>query len=92
MFMDKVTTDRDALDEVMDASRLLDDPPDGLLAALSWDDGDGRATMVSLWESPGARGQAAMERMMPLFESGVLDERHGDPHPVRPVHVYVRGT
>ena len=92
MFMDKVTMDREALDEVMDASRLLDDPPDGLLAALSWEDGDGQATMVSLWESPGARGQAAMERMMPLFESGVLDERHGDPHPVQPIHAFVRGT
>ncbi|HKJ57481.1 MAG TPA: hypothetical protein VJ978_16000 [Nitriliruptoraceae bacterium] len=90
MFMDKVTTDRNALDEVMAASRLLDDPPDGLLAALSWEHGDGQATMVTLWESPGARGQVAMERMMPLFESGALDERHGEPHPVEPVHVYVR--
>ena len=48
--------------------------------------------MVTLWESAGARGQAAMERMMPLFESGVLDERHGEPHPVQPVHVYVRSS
>jgi hypothetical protein len=89
--MDKVTLDRAALDEVMDASRLLDDPPDGLVAALSSEDDDGQATMVSLWESPGARGQAAMERMMPLFEAGVLGDSHGDPRPVRPLHVYVKG-
>lgn len=55
MFMDKVTIDREALDEVLDASRLLDDPPGGLLAALSWEEGDGQTTMVSLWESPGDR-------------------------------------
>lgn len=91
MFMDRVTVDRAAHDELIEATRLLDDPPDGLLAALSWEEQDGQVTMVSLWESPGARGDATTERILPLVEAGMLDGRHGDPEPVRAVAVHVLG-
>lgn len=79
--MDKATIDPEALDEVLEASALLHDPPEGMLAALSWEEDDGPVTMVSLWESPGARGQAAMERMMPLFETGLLGRSSGTTRP-----------
>lgn len=45
MFMDKVTTSRDAAEEVLRESRLLDDPPSSLLALLSWEEG-GQVTTV----------------------------------------------
>lgn len=90
MFMDKVTTTRDAAEQVWNASKLIDDPPSSLLALLSWEEEGGQVTTVSLWESAAARGQVAAERMMPLFERGVLDERHGSPRPVETVRIYLR--
>ncbi|MBW3579324.1 MAG: hypothetical protein KY462_16625 [Actinobacteria bacterium] len=89
MFMDKVTTTRDAAEDVWRESRLLDDPPDSLLALLSWEE-DGQVTTVSVWESAADRGQVAADRMLPLFERGVLGERHGSPHPVETVRIYLR--
>ena len=90
MFMDKVTTTRNAAEETWSESRLLDDPPTSLLALLSWEEEDGQVTTVSVWESAASRGQVAADRMMPLFEQGVLDERHGSPHPVPAVRIYLR--
>lgn len=92
MFMEKVTTTRDAVEEVFEESKLLDEPPTSLLALLSWEEDDGRVTTVSVWESAAARGQMAVDRMMPLYEQGVLDERHGSPHPVPAVRIYLRGA
>lgn len=89
MFIDKVTTTRDAAEEVRRESRLLDDPPSSLLALLSWEE-DGQVTTVSVWESAADRGQVAADRMLPLFERGVLGERHGSPRPVDPVRAYLR--
>lgn len=89
MFMDKVTTSRDAAEEVFRESRLLDDPPRSLLALLSWED-NGQVTTVSVWESASDRGQVAADRILPLFQRGVLGEQHGSPHPVDPVRVYLR--
>lgn len=90
MYMDKVTTTRDAAEEVYSASRLLDDPPESLLALLAWEEEDGQVTTVSVWESAASRGQVAADRFMPLFDQGVLDERHGSPHPVPTVRIYLR--
>jgi hypothetical protein len=90
MYMDKVVTTPGAAEEVLSASKLLDDPPGSLLALLSWEEPDGEVTTVSVWESAASRGQVAMDRMMPLFEQGVLDERHGSPHPVKTVRIYLR--
>jgi hypothetical protein len=89
MFMDKVTTTRDAAEEVWNESKLLDDPPRSMLALLAWAE-DGLVTTVSVWESAASRGQVAADRIMPLFEQGVLDERHGSPHPIPAVKVYLR--
>jgi hypothetical protein len=90
MYMDKVITTRSAAEEVLSASKLLDEPPSSLLALLSWEEQDGQVTTVSVWESAASRGQVAADRMMPLFEQGVLDERHGSPRPVQTVRIYLR--
>jgi hypothetical protein len=42
-----------------------------------------------VWESPAARGAFAAERMVPLFEAGILGEEHGHPERVTPLHVYL---
>ncbi len=89
MFMDKVITTRDVAEEVWETSKLLDEPPDSLLALLAWEE-DGLVTTVSVWESAADRGQVAADRFMPLFERGVLDERHGSPHPVETVKIFLR--
>jgi hypothetical protein len=90
MYMDKVTTSRDAAEEVWSESRLLDDPPGSLLALLAWEEEEGQVTTVSVWESAASRGEVAADRVMPLFEQGVLDGRHGSPHPVSAVRIYLR--
>jgi hypothetical protein len=90
MFMDEVTITREAAEEVWTASTLLDDPPPSLMVLLAWEEDDGRVTTVSAWESAASRGQVAADRMMPLFERGVLGERHGSPHPVPAVTIYLR--
>ncbi len=89
-YLDKVTTSREAAEEVWASSRLLDDPPDTLLALLAWEEADGQVTSVSVWESAASRGDVAVERVMPLFERGILDDRHGSPHPVPTVRIYLR--
>jgi hypothetical protein len=90
MYMDKVTTSREAAEEVWNESGLLDDPPTSLLALLAWEEQDGQVTTVSVWESAAARGDVAVSRVMPLFEQGILDERHGSPHPVPVVRIHLR--
>lgn len=90
MFMDRITIGREALEEVLQASGLIEDPPSSLLAFVSWEEDDGQVTAISVWETASDRGQYAADTMMPLFEQGVLGEQHGSPHPVRPVHVHLR--
>jgi hypothetical protein len=91
MYMDKDTTSRDGAEEAWEAIKLLDDPPESLLALLSWEEADGQVTSVYVWESAADRGQVAAERVMPLFQQGILnEERHGSPHPVPAVKIFLR--
>lgn len=90
MFIDIVTTSRSALEDVIREGRLLSDPPKAMIAMLSWELEDGQVRTITVWDSASERGAFAAERMMPLFEAGVLGEAHGSPHPVRTVHAYVR--
>jgi hypothetical protein len=90
VFIDRVTTSRTALEEVIREGRLLSDPPEAMVAMLSWEVEDGQVTTITVWDSASERGAFAAERMMPLFEAGVLGEAHGSPRPVKAVHAYVR--
>ncbi len=74
----------------MREGRLLSDPPDAMIAMFSWEVDDGRVMSLSVWDSAEERGAFAAERMMQLFQSGVLGEEHGSPRPARVVHTYVR--
>jgi hypothetical protein len=73
-------------------SRLLDEPPDGLLSCIVTPVGDDGMRGVMVWETPGQRGEWAAAVMMPLFESGVLADVTSDPTPVTPIDVYLRLT
>lgn len=73
-------------------SRLIDDPPDGLLACVVTPVGDDGMHAVMVWETPGQRGDWAAAVMMPLFESGALADLTSKPAPVTPIDVFVRPT
>jgi hypothetical protein len=87
MFMEIVTTARKDAEFVFERSRIYSDPPAGLRAAISWVDGEDQVSLLTVWETPGARGDFALERMMPLFDAGVLDDRHGHPERLTPLRV-----
>jgi hypothetical protein len=63
--------------------RLLDDPPEALIASIAWDSGDGEVTGVSVWETPGAIADFFMERVGPFVgaegEPPNKPQRHGEP-------------
>lgn len=90
MFIETVTLARAQAEAVWEHSRIFSEPPDGLMAAIAWETGAGEVTSVMTWETPAARGDFAMERMMPLYESGTLGEEHGHPQPVTAVNVFLR--
>jgi hypothetical protein len=93
MFLDLITTSRAEVDIVDREAGLFSDPPEGLLAALAWEaeegDPDGEVTVLTVWETPGARGDWGYQRIMPLAESGVIT---GDPAILTPYRTFVRGS
>lgn len=89
MFAETVTIPCTHAQAVWDRSRIFSEPPAGLLAAIAWESGRDNVTTVMVWETPAARGDFAAERMVPLYEAGVLGEEHGHPERVTPVQVYV---
>ena len=91
MFVDMVTGRISEWELVAEHSRLVSEPPDGLLACIVVPEGDGEMRAITVWETPGHRGDFAASVMMPLFESGVLADVHNNPEPVRPVALFVRG-
>jgi len=91
MFVDMVTGPMSEWELVAEHSKLVSEPPEGLLACIVLPEGDGQMRGITVWETPGQRGDFAAEVMMPLFESGVLASVQNNPEPVRPVALFVRG-
>lgn len=56
------------------------DPPIGAQVAVQWEDGDISHTLI-VWDSPGAAGDFAEHRVMPLIQAGEIEAVH----PGRPV-------
>jgi hypothetical protein len=90
MFVETVTLARAEAETVWEHSRLFSEPPDGLAAAIAWMSGADEVTVLMAWDTAAARGDFALERMVPLYEAGTLTERHGRPAPVDAVNAYVR--
>jgi len=90
MFVDMVTGPLSEWELVAEHSKLVSDPPEGLIACIVLPEGDGQMRAITVWETPGQRGDFAATVMMPLFESGVLAGVENNPEPVQPVALYVR--
>lgn len=60
----RVMTNHESLVGVAEAGRVIEDPPDGLVVALTREDDHGQAPVGSGWEPPGARCLPAPARAM----------------------------
>ncbi len=89
MFIDVVTALRSEIELVDERVGLFRDPPAGLVAAISWESGGDQVTTVMVWETPGARGDYAFQKMMPLIEEGGIT---GKPEIVQPFRVFIRDS
>lgn len=87
MFIDQVTAPRSEIETVDAETGLFSDPPDGLLAAVAWEDDDDQITTVMVWETAAARGDFAFEKMMPLLKTGSIT---GKPEILSPFRVFIR--
>lgn len=90
MFVEFVSGARRDWETVRDKSRVLEDPPDGLLACIALPKGDDEMSTVMVWESADVRGTWAAEVMMPLFEAGEFADVASNPSPIQPIDVYIK--
>ncbi len=87
-FTEIVTGPRAEAERVFAETGLVADPPEGLAALIAWETGSDELTTVMVWATPGARGDFAAERMMPLLEDGTF--RPSSPERLHPTHLFVR--
>ena len=89
MFVETIVLPRPEWEHWQERLRLSTDPPEGLIASIVWDSGDGKVTGVNLWESPAAIADFFVERVGPFVEvegePTSKPKRHGEP-----VAVYLR--
>jgi hypothetical protein len=69
VFVETIVLPRRDWERWHDRLRLLDDPPEALIASIAWDSGDGEVTGVNVWETPGAIADFFMERVRPFVEA-----------------------
>src|SRR2546428_2889320 len=69
MFLETVTAPRDEWEHWNERLRMLSDPPRALVAAITWNAGDGQVTSLNLWETPEAVADFFMERVRPILEA-----------------------
>ena len=89
MHVQTVTAPCDEWEQWNERLRMVSDPPQGLLAAIAWNAGDGQVTALNLWETPEAVADFFMERIQPVVEA------EGEPvnkplHHGPPILVYIR--
>ena len=89
MFVDMVTGPMGDWELVAEHSKLVTEPPDGLLACIVLPEGDGQMRAITVCETPGQRGDWAARAMVPLFESGVLAGVQSNPEPIQPVALFL---
>ena len=87
MFCQLVTVGFDRYVEDESKLQLVANPPDGLIAAVAWRDGDSARTLV-VWDSPAAAGDFAETRVMPLLEAGEIAPAH--PERLEVIEAFIR--
>ena len=83
MFVETIVLPRWEWERGHESLRLTTDPPNGLIAAIAWDSGDGEVTGVNVWETAGAIADFFIERVRPFVEAegepSNKPQRHGEP-------------
>lgn len=89
MFVETITATRELWETFSGRTRLTSDPPSALVVSVSWDAGDGRVTVMNVWDSPEAIADFYVERTRPIIEEigepPDKPRRHGPP-----LSMYVR--
>jgi hypothetical protein len=89
MFVETITSPKEAWDDWIEKLKLHSDPPSALVASIAWSSDDGMVTQVNVWDAPGAVSDFYMKRVLPLVQAEGEPEhkpkRHGEP-----LAVYVR--
>ena len=83
MFVETITSSRELWQTFSERTRLTSDPPEALVVSVAWDAGDGRVTVMNVWDDPEAIADFYVERTRPIIEDiGEPPEkprRHGQP-------------
>ena len=83
MFVETVTQPRDEWERWNERLRMLDNPPQALIASIVWEAGDGLVTALNLWDSPEAVADFFVERVHAVVqadgEPASRPMRHGEP-------------
>lgn len=89
MFIETATTPRQLWQTFSERTRLTSDPPEALVVSVAWDAGDGRVTVMNVWDNPEAIADFYVERARPVIddigEPPDKPKRHG-----QPLAVYIR--
>jgi hypothetical protein len=90
MFVETITSSREEWQRFSQGVRLTSDPPEALVLSVSWDAGEGRVSVLNVWDNAEAVADLYVERVHALIE------QHGEPttgkpkRHGRPLEVYVR--
>ena len=89
MFVETITSARDEWESFSQGTRLTSDPPSALVLSVAWDVGEGRVSVLNVWESADAISDFYVERTHSLIqqrgEPADKPKRHGEP-----LEVFVR--
>ncbi len=89
MFVETITPSRDLWETFTERTRLTSAPPEALVVSVARDAGEGRVTVLNVWDSPDAIADFYVERTRPIIEElgepPDKPERHGEP-----LAVYIR--
>ncbi len=89
MFVETVTSTRELWEAISEGTRIVTEPPEALVVSVAWDAGEGRVTVLNVWDTPGAIADFYVEPFRPLIEEvgepADKPKRHGEP-----LAVYIR--
>ena len=89
VFIESITAPEDEVTTWITKLRLLDDPPEALVASFAWRSEDGQVASINVWDSPDAIATFFLDRVQPILEvegpPATKPARHG-----RPLHAYIR--
>ena len=83
MFVETMTSSRELWETFSERTRMVSEPPEALALSVARDAGDGRVTVLNVWDSPGAIADFYIERTRAVVEEigepPDKPKRHGQP-------------